>query len=116
MANAIADYHKKLAEIQAMLDARKEEPPKKESQFLDQVQSAIDRRRIFRKRAAALVASPIALAIAPVIGMELYKWWRYVGIDQAIAGVAATLFGAGLMVVAAVFIVAALDKDMHKSW
>lgn len=116
MSNAIADYHKKLADIQAMLNARKQEAPKKESKFLDQVQSAIDRQRIFRKRVAALVGGPVAMAVAPVIGMELYRWWRYVGIDPVAAGFASFVFAGGAMVISGIFIVSALDKDLHRNW
>lgn len=113
-----AAYMAKLAQLQQQLLNNKPaaEPPKRESKFLDQVQSAIDRQRIFRKRVAALVGGPVMIATAPVIGAELFRWWRWSGVDQYLCGFAGTVVGVGLMAVGATFIVGALLEPYYKNW
>ena len=102
---------KKLQEFMAQADSKS-----KENAFLKTVQDAIDKRRIFRKRIAAVTGGVIGFLTAPLMAIGVVRLWKAFGIPEYPAGIGSLVICVGLMFASVAAIVQASDKGFYEKW
>ena len=100
--------------MQEFLEQREKEA--KGNAFLKTVQDAIDKRRIFRKRIAAVTGGVIGFLTAPLMAIGVFRLWKAFGIPEDPAGFGSLVICVGLMFASGLAIAQASCKGFYEKW